>query len=333
MDNEKPEYDFDETKIEYFVSGQKHLIVEGPRDKKIFEILFYEFEDCLHNNPIHIFIDNIDVIKYRTEEFQYSSNGNRGKVENFHEIIINDPKIDKKNFVCFVDREFRYFEVKSCNISDKLTSLQLKERLICSRGHSIENYFFDFVNIKIALSILCCIDNIHELYQAINLFSKVFESSMYIATMISIIGNQINCSGYFKRILLSIDASIFKIEQDRASINLESWQIKLRKNFNENEIEKIINSYQSQHQVITNNNIDLIKLYSHGHIGFECFLAVYACYIYEVSQKNKKSNMFRFNKDQLYIIFAKFWAIRAKENKNNCNYPKEIFSMLGITIE
>jgi hypothetical protein len=120
------------------MSHDKHLLVEGIDDKIAFKLLFEEL-----SGKHDIKIDTAE----RLINFERPL-GNREKVEEICRTVTGRSFADK--LVGFVDREFREFEWDN-DIRDNLGQHKVDGRLVWSRGHSIENYFFDFIILREAL--------------------------------------------------------------------------------------------------------------------------------------------------------------------------------------
>ena len=110
----------------------KILLVEGRRDKIAFEILL-KILCGRHDIAVHSVGDLL--------EFDEEVLGEREKVKKAYYSVIDTPHIEK--LVGFIDREFDDFEWNG-GFVDTRRAHKVSGRLVCSRGHSIENYCFDF---------------------------------------------------------------------------------------------------------------------------------------------------------------------------------------------
>ena len=129
------------------LSEKKHVLVEGKSEKIAFRNLKYELD---------IDIDELEIdsaeylIEFEDSEGHPQKLGNREKVEEISKIVVaesqnlenngREPYADK--FIGFVDREYREFQVSN-SIQDLLNCHRVSDRLVWSRGHSIENYLFE----------------------------------------------------------------------------------------------------------------------------------------------------------------------------------------------
>jgi len=118
------------------------LLVEGDDDSIFFQLICDELKKDVQNYPqfekilAHIEIETPIVITTPQKVA-----GNRREIEYICK------KADEINFtgllVGYVDREFREFYVTIDSVSDNCQFQNRISRILWSRGHSIENYFFD----------------------------------------------------------------------------------------------------------------------------------------------------------------------------------------------
>jgi hypothetical protein len=111
---------------------KRTLLVEGIKDKQIIERLLIETKG---DDP-----NDCDLVIDTAEQFRDCPGimSNREKVEYIHGIVSNHSKLGG-----WVDREFRLFAVEQ-TVKDQLSDHNVVHAsLFWTRGHSIENYFFD----------------------------------------------------------------------------------------------------------------------------------------------------------------------------------------------
>ena len=132
------------------ISNRKRLIVEGKTDKRFFKVLLDEFLRT-SNNYSKIDIEDIDIDDIETfltnnndlKSYISGAVRNRKKIEYVHENVKNSPRYD--NLIFFLDREFDNFIISyTQEIKDEINEHKVDGALILSRGHSIENYLFDY---------------------------------------------------------------------------------------------------------------------------------------------------------------------------------------------
>ncbi|MEH1785680.1 MAG: DUF4435 domain-containing protein [Nostoc sp.] len=273
--------------IELKFSTKKHLLVEGNSDKALFERLFtvlspiYEKENNKKLND-EIFIDDADFIE-NNPGLEKEKLGNWEKIEVICEKIQNEPIA--KRFVGFVDRDFRGFNICD-NLQDELDKHNIQGRLIWSRGHSIENYFFDYLILRDALSSL---SPINWLEDVINNFEKVLESTIRLACAVSLAARETELLDKVKH---TVHREIIDIDIKNLNINLKTddWENFLTTNqhISADQAANFIHKYQSWHLITQKANFSVIRWLCHGHIGMLTVLAVYLCCVEEIGKKEAK---------------------------------------------
>jgi hypothetical protein len=303
------------------MSHRKHLLVEGRDDYMAFKLLLDEYS--LYKNLPSI-LDGIDIDTAESLIGFTQALGNREKVEAVCNIISGSPDEDK--LVGFVDREFRDFEIGN-NLRDVLVSHKVSNRLIWSRGHSIENYCFDFQILRAPLRDISITTFFNE---ALNLFQKVFESTIHLACAASLVGQE---SNHFTLLATTVHWSIVEIVSTGALLKLPEWQqyIQKERGLSIQDSEKLAERFQFWHSILTTSDFDLIRWLCHGHIGIKYIWAVYTRCVYEVSNKAEEANRFSQAQDKLkFNMFASSWA--RQSFNNSCEFPTEIFALLKLAL-
>ena len=166
------------------ISGKnKHILVEGRDDKYLIERLWQDFStQNSQNSTYKILVDSAENL-IKGDSLDPFSN-NRQKVEFIANSIHEKPYAN--DFVGFVDRELHNFEW-DCEINAELRDLaeshEVIKRLVLSRGHSIENYIFDF---SILYEVLEYLSTTAYANHAIKLFKESFQSALRIACSIAV---------------------------------------------------------------------------------------------------------------------------------------------------
>src|SRR3990170_3818043 len=166
----KPE----EYKTHIRISAQKHLLVEGKNDKYLFKL----FLDNLRIDQ------NLVVIDSAEDLIQFDCNlGNRERVETVCQAVCITPWA--KQLVGFVDREFREFEINENDMFDRIPQHNVVGSVVWSRGHSVENYYFNFEMLNAALEIYSPPDYMDE---ALSLLKRNLENVIRYACAASMAG-------------------------------------------------------------------------------------------------------------------------------------------------
>ena len=140
------EVTYNEFVNEVRMSTHPYILLEGSDDKSFFDILL----DMARGSPGYQDV-SLGTVAIETAERVKSDGlgeGNRQKVEKVAGLVAGTSF--QERFVGFVDREFRKFR-KGNMIADSLRAQRRVDRLVWSRGHSIENYLFDFQVFRVPL--------------------------------------------------------------------------------------------------------------------------------------------------------------------------------------
>ena len=130
---------YDEFVNEVRMSKRPYILLEGSDDKSFFSIILdelREFPEYSDRSRLEVAIETAERVKSDGHV-----EGNRQKVEDVAGLVAGTSF--QERFLGFVDREFRKFPVSN-TITDSLGVQRQLNRLVWSRGHSIENYLFDF---------------------------------------------------------------------------------------------------------------------------------------------------------------------------------------------
>ena len=301
------------------MSSFKYILVEGKDDKRSLMYLVKEF-----------FGKRNDIKVHGAHQIKFGSNiGNRERVEEICEKI-NGKKYARR-FVGFVDREFRDFELGD-NIKDLLSKHNITGCLIWSRGHSIENYYFEFTTLSRPLRHFAVTPYFDD---ALDLFEQNMEQTLKLACAIGIAAWQCN---QLKPVRSSIeDWKILEYNTSQITINKESWMNSLvnRQKIKEADAFTFISTFQMWLIKVSKTDHNLIRWLCHGHIGITFIWAVFARCVFEVCQKSggedprrEAINVLRADETVRFNGCASEWAFLAVNN--SCDYPMDIFIHLGL---
>lgn len=312
------------------MSNTKHLLVEGPDDKRLFKLLLDELYQLkiqdLSKSTIKLVIDS-------AEELINFGNilGNCQKVEEICQIINNKPYCNK--LVGFTDREFREFGISN-TIQDNLNLHKVQGRLVWSRGHSIENYFFDFSILREPLRDLSATEYFDDV---LDIFQNFIESALRLACTASLTGKEI---GNLDLIKSSINWRVIKVEINHSKevvLLLNDWAqslVRIQK-LSVEKAEKIIERYKYWYQIVEKADFQVIRWMCHGHIGIAVIWAVYSRCIHDMCSQNGLGNpeaevaKVEGIKRQIRThTCASWWARKALAN--HCDYPTDVFQLLEL---
>src|SRR5437667_7891597 len=241
-------------------SSGKYLLVEGRSDKRLFQAFFYELFNKVAQATS---IDNI-IINSAEDLIQIDSSlGNRQKVELVCKSIQGTPLASK--LIGFVDREFREFNISGVP-EDKLSKHNKIDGVIWSRGHSIENYCFDF---SILHSPLREHSDIDRFGLALGLFKKIFDSALSLACAISLAAEEL---GKLQRVCGRIKWQAIEINLAEVKLRLDILKHELvnrpsKGGLTEEENDLLIECIGKWLRRIEEIDLSCVRWLCHGHIG------------------------------------------------------------------
>lgn len=313
------------------VSGKnKHILVEGKDDKYLIERLWQDFSvKNSQNTPSRILVDSAEnLIKGNEQQPFYN---NRQKVEFITSSVYGKSYVD--NFVGFVDRELHKF-YWDCDIDlelqDLIESHEVVQRLVLSRGHSIENYIFDF---SMLCDVLEYLSTTVYTNQAIELFKETFQHNLRIACSIGLTAAK---AQVLSKTSSTIDYNLLEISSSKeVRFNLDVWIKKLVERGISTAQEQDIKSYYLIYsEKVSNASVSLVRWICHGHIGYDFLRALYERCVIDVcpSTQDKAKELSGISwvaRDKLFYSFINSWV--KKSLQNQCEYPIAIFELLRLT--
>lgn len=304
------------------MSKFKYILVEGKFDKIA---LLYLIDELFGKRP--------DLRVHGAYQIQFGSKnsckGNRERVEEIAESIAS--KKFAKRFVGFVDREFRGFKFEN-GIEDTITQHKVIDRLIWTRGHSMENYYFDFSLLRGPLRDFTTSSHFSN---ALDLFEQNLEQIIKLACAASLAGLEF---GQLEKMKSSIDWSLLQFDTSKLSINKSNWLCNLTRGKTSNEVaQSLIGSFQIWLEKLSEIDFSILRWLCHGHIGIAFIWAAYARCVLEVSQRsgsrdplNEARNVVKAEATVRCNRCASAWAEHAQ--RKSCEYPEEIFAYLDISV-
>lgn len=168
---------------EIIMSNDRFLLLEGADDEDFFTIIC----NLLKKNEAQISAEKLYLLKniiIDTAERIEGELGNRAKIEKICDLVAQEPPDVNNRVLGFVDREFREFEWSN-DLKDHIKTHKINKRLIWSKGHSIENYFFEISTLRKAFNDYL----VSSFYQeAFEIFESKFEHTLRIACALSLAG-------------------------------------------------------------------------------------------------------------------------------------------------
>jgi hypothetical protein len=310
------------TELEYKnylkMDNNKHILVEGSDDSRFFNFLFEQFFGNRWQNLHNVRIDKAETLISSTRQ----AVGNREKIE----AICNS--VTDENFVGFVDREFRNFEIAH-DLIDQIQGHHHVNRLVWSRGHSVENYFFDFELLRRPFQDVCG----EDYYMAFEMFSANMENYLRTACLLSLTGLT------YQNNIGRIEASItWQVISPDGTLDMNSWRRELSHHvrFTDEEIRHIVGSLPTLIDCINRTDIQTVRWLCHGHLAFKFLWYAFAKCIYdatdgEINLRSGSAQAFlrshhsiRFNLCGRSLAQATIYGM--------ADYPSKVFELLGIAV-
>lgn len=322
---------FNEYQIKIRITKRPLLLLEGKDDKQFFEKLFNEASQRGYTLAKEISIDTADMI----QDNRLKGMGKRDIVE---AVCEETPEEILKNkiFCGFVDREFRGFEMNS-PIEDTIRDHYVTGSLVWSRGHSLENYCFDFNILREQFEV--CSSQISPFIVdiALNILKEIFSSVLHVAGAISLAARDSHYLGVIKNCL---DWTNFYLKEGKLSLDtFKCKEILLKTDSTAERVEGFVQKYEFWYQQLATVEQETIRWICHGHIGFSLLWASYALCVYKVSTDTNMSEMEK-NKNVQHVLnkrkeerFSICSLLLAKKLLNSeLIYPKVVFDRLGVNI-
>lgn len=279
-------------------------------------------------NTNKILVDSAENLIKGNESIPFYNN--RQKVEFIANSIYGKQYAD--GFIGFTDRELHKFEWDCDYISelqDLLNSHDVLQRLVLSRGHSIENYIFD-------LSILCevleCLSTTVYANESIDLFKENFPTSLRIACSIGLAATKAQILSKTKS---TLDYNLLELSPStKVVFKFEDWVHKLAdRGISIPQQQALRLHYNVYNQQVERASMSIVRWICHGHIGFDFLKALYERCIIEtcptIQDKHKElSGISWVAKDKLFYSFINSWIKKALQDQ--CEYPRDIFELLGL---
>lgn len=313
-------------------STAKHVLVEGRDDQIFFEKIKDQIASHVGKDfSAEIVVESAQILV----NFGKEKIGNREKVERISALA---SRLSPSKFVGFVDREFREFDVESF-IVDKLEGHKAEGRLVWTRGHSLENYCFNFQTLRPPLRALSTTVHFRD---ALHLFNVVFEDALRLACVITLLGKENNV---LRRIQASVTADMFEINDEQSgrtlTINLTLWRKHLleRNNISEHIVENVVKEFPFWKEIVWKSDFSVVRWFTHGHIGHTVVWAVYSYCIFKISKefsgddrtaKREAQQALKTKESVRFSSCMDFWV---QENFGQGNeFPYEAFDLLGISL-
>ena len=272
------EVTYDDFVNEVMMSKDPYILLEGSDDKSFFDVLL----DTVRGSPEYQY-GSLSTVAIETAERVLSdglTEGNRQKVEKVSRLVAGT--LYQERFVGFVDREFREFHAGSI-IADCLRTQQALDRLIWSRGHSIENYLFDYQVFRVPLRDSSANGEIAE--TALEWLEQNFQDILGVACAIGFAGKEM---GMLDDVRRSVHFDPILPPGSLILWDVEVWKREMVQHtrLNAQESDALADRFKHWLDVVKVSNPSDVKWACDGHTGLRLIWEVYAQYVFCVSRSN-----------------------------------------------
>ena len=311
------------------MTSTTHLLVEGSSDKRVFMLLF----DAIHSMSMYkgeFPIVDIDTAESLIQFDELPKAGNRDKVELICQSVIGSEAENK--LAGFVDREFRDFNLQP-NLADNISGHKVNGRLVWSRGHSIENYLFEFIVLHNPLRDFSETEYYRE---ALNTFEFFFDDILIISCALSLAAYEIDA---INRVIGTINRGLFDLTDGSLVLDRIAWRELLlsRAGFSNLEVNDLIKQYDKFVKKLPSEDINIVRWLVHGHLGFQVFWIFYSYCVYHVfpgrnhSKKQKEAQ--KVMSAKLGVRFNRAASSWVGQFSNDYDkYPIDLLNLLGIDV-
>ena len=266
-------YDVASYRAKIRMTSLKHLLVEGKSDQRLFKLLLSELLGKSHS----VVVECAELIR------NAEPMGNRAKVEAVCEGL--NGSVHAEKITGFVDREFRGFELGD-PVNDTIGTHYQAGRIVWSRGHSLENYFFCIEVLRPPLRSLTGTVHFED---ALTMFESSLASVMRIASAVSL-------SAYDNQLITllarSITPNVFRYANSIFSVEEAEWAHVLRSQhkLDEARIASVLTSYSNWIARLGEADAITCKWICHGHSGMSIIFSAYAFFVQQACSMNGEAN-------------------------------------------
>ncbi len=265
------------------ISRQPYILVEGPQDKSFLATLseaMGEAKGLLNSAQSQAVIETAEYIQSETP-----GEGNREKVEKVSEWIGRAPFQIQDRYVGFVDREFREFRFGS-TICDSLQAQRRVNRLVWSRGHSIENYLLDFDVFRVPLRDSSLDRQIAQ--RALERLREYFSTIVNIACALGLAARQ---TGQLRTVRNTVHWASIDLSEAGILWNVDCWKAALdkRSNLCPVTVARLATQFEHWLAVVQASPPTDVRWACDGHIGLRLVWHTYAKLVHEISQTEEST--------------------------------------------
>ncbi len=312
------------------ISDQKRLLVEGPTDRELFRRLLQQVAPGYQR---FLAIDTAERVCAASEAGEPQAVGNRARVLRVCELAAASPAADQ--VVGFVDREFDDFTFDP-SLGDRHPGDVVAGRVVRARGHSVENYLFDFRAFGDRMREYVPAEDVEE---ALALFERVFPDAVRVACALGLTGYHHPDERWLKRLVTSVGWQSLAVDGDGLRLVVEHWGRELVRQGEQSErVRTAERDYLRWWEVVRPADYGVVRWLCHGHIGFEVIWAAFGRCVYHTckrltgDEREKLADEVRTDRriktGLRFRAIVDQWIRHALQGRLDC--PRVIFGMLGL---
>lgn len=251
------------------------VLVEGPSDRRALVALIERMTGLRRGRDY--LVDDAEWLKSPDGKIF----GNREKVEYYCTQLTRTSVAWK--IVGFVDREFREF-VHNGTLDDQLNSHRVIDRMVWSRGHSVENYFLD---LRVLLPCFRNLSASSDVSEAVDKFVSVFPDLLRVACALTLAGLRF---GNLDLVARSLEWCHFQIVADRLGLRVDRWvrSLERKHGLDATRSNRLGRYYRGYRGYATRVSVDVMRWFIHGHIAMAAVWQGFARCLYAVNGRNKR---------------------------------------------
>ncbi len=313
------------------MSKSPYILLEGVQDKQFFEILLQTLRgDSANANE---YADNVAITTAEGVKSDGPIEGNRQKVENVSKLVAQ--KSFRERFIGFVDREFRKFRV-AAEITDNLRTQRQMDRLVWSRGHSIENYLLDFQVVRIPLHDSSESGQIAEI--ALQSLEANFPEILNVSCALGLAGAEI---GSLETVRGTVHYDPVMPPQSSILWDVGVWKRRMvqHSSLSPQEGDELAARFEHWLAIVKASKPSDVRWACDGHIGIRLVWASYAKYVYLASQAapgtgpnatNQRNTITRIPTNLKFNYLARSWAQTTAHPSPDT--PSVCFELVGVRV-
>ena len=314
------------------MSKLPHILLEGRSD----EMFFRRMCEAMTSPVVNANDVNSRVAITSAEELSSDKygEGNREKVIKVTELMQKQPCGER--FVGFVDREFRKFTFLGV-VFDELNTHYRHARLVWSRGHSVENYCFDFEVVKDIL--LDSSPNQSVAHAALGILQKDFVGVLNIGCALGLTGYRRSLLDAVRR---TVDWRNLRLSNSKFVWDTAKWSDALVKHtaVDREFSRELVKQFEHALEITTGSSLDDVRWACDGHIGLSLIWSAYARAVYDIAAAedditpnpgNQASVIWRTDNNIKFNLMARSWAqLRARDSGNSPNLCLGLIGLHGV---